>query len=317
MKRFQWAPLMVAGLFSAISHADGTDHDKAVASFDEARKMIEDGKCDVAIPKLEESLRYEASVGAHFSMADCYEPRDGLRAWTELREAERLAYIKHDDRTKAAQDRAAALEARLPIVRVTVPPSALTEPGFELRVDDFVVDRYLYLEGVLALKPGTHVVAATAPHKKWSQEVVTQPGTPVLVTVHLENELPPPPPVVVARPTVEIREAGGSQRAAALVLGGLSVGALVAGGAFGIVAMVKKNDIDSACGGVASACGLAPGSQDSRLSEQRTLTHLSTATLVAGGVMLAISVVLFQTSPKARRVEVSANGAGVSLSGDW
>lgn len=311
MKLTAWSSTIALGLVCGLAHADDSDHDKAVSAFDDARKLIEDGNCDAAIPKLEQSLRYEASVGAHFSMADCYEPRDALRAWNELREAERLAYIKHDERTKAAQDRAAALEPRLAVVRVTVPAAALAEPGFELRIDDALVDRY-FADGSLAVKPGSHVIAAKAPHKRWSQQVVAQLGTPTSVAVTLENE---PPPAPIAQPRAEPRrETGSVQRSAALVLGGVSLGTLAAGGVFGIVALVKKNDLDSACGGAASTCRSAPGSLDSQLAEQRSLTHLSTATLVAGGVMLAISFVLYQTSPK-HRADLAVNG--MPLVGSW
>ena len=81
----------VVVLLPAVARADSPDHDKAVALFDEARKLIDDNQCDAAMPKLWMSVRYEPSVGAHLSMADCLESHDPLDAWTQLREAQRLA----------------------------------------------------------------------------------------------------------------------------------------------------------------------------------------------------------------------------------
>jgi hypothetical protein len=118
---------------------------------------------------------------------------------------------------------------------------------------------------------------------------------------------------VVAAP----RDAGGPQRTAALVLGGLGLATLIAGGAFGIVALVKKGDIESACGGVASTCKSAPGSLDSQVAEQQTFTHFSTVALVVGGALAVSGVVLYLTSPKAARVAITAGLSSVSLSGRW
>src|SRR4030081_2440821 len=113
--RFVCTLIVAVVMFPAIARADSPDHDKAVALFDEARKLIDDNQCDAAMPKLLMSLKYEPSVGARLSMSDCLESHDPLEAWTQLREAQRLAYLKHDDRTKIAQDRASALEGKLPM----------------------------------------------------------------------------------------------------------------------------------------------------------------------------------------------------------
>ena len=287
-------------LVSTTALADGApDHDKAVALFDEARKMIDDGNCDGAMPKLEQSLRYEPSVGARLSIADCQESHNPLEAWSQLREAQRLAYLKHDERTKVAQDRAAALEAKLPIVRVVVPPQALVEPGFELRVDGVLIDRFFYLEGVLAMTAGPHEIEATTPSRRWSHQVVAQAGVTTSVSVRLEAASPKPA-AVAPPPAVAPHEPGSAQRTVGLILSGAGVASILAGSVFGGAALVKKSDIDAACGGHASACTAPLGSVDAQAAEQQTFARLSTLGFIVGGVALAAGVVLYLTAPHAR-----------------
>ncbi len=323
------AALVVAFLGAPAARADGgAEHDRAVTTFDEARKLIDAGDCERAIPKLRESLAAEPSVGARLSMADCTEAREPLEAWTNLREAERLAYLKHDERVRVAQDRATALETRIPVVRVVVPPSVLSEEGLELRVDGALVDRYFYASGVLAVKPGPHVVEASTPHRRWAQSVVAQQGATATVTVHMQDECPAPasPPTpraafVAASP----HESGSIQRSIAWALGGVGVAGLVAGAAFGLVALEKRSDITSACGGNASACTATPGSLDASEGSRREAATVSTIGFVVGGAALAGAVALYLTapssSPAADRVGVAAaparDGASVVLTGRW
>src|SRR5579859_3020785 len=121
---------LASGLFTpAVALADAPNHDKASAAFEEARHLIDAGDCRSAIAKLNESLAYEASVGARLSLADCYEPTDPLEAWTQVRSAELLAFTRHDDRVEVAHDRATALAAKLPAVHLVIPGDAADTPG--------------------------------------------------------------------------------------------------------------------------------------------------------------------------------------------
>jgi len=69
------ACLACAGAAARPAAADD-DHEKALETFQAARAAIAAGDCVSALPKLEESLAYEPSVGAHLSIADCYEQVD-------------------------------------------------------------------------------------------------------------------------------------------------------------------------------------------------------------------------------------------------
>lgn len=300
---------------SSLARADGSDRERAVVAFEEARKMIAAGDCEGGIAKLEQSLRYEPSIGARLSMADCYETRDPLVAWTNLREAERLSYVKQDERRKVAHDRAAALEAKLPIVKVNISEAVLNAPGLELRVDGELVDPFFYSSGTLAMKPGPHVVEATIPSKRWSQDVVAQPGATTSVTVQLQDApagRPAPPPIEGPPP-------GQTQRTIGLVIAGVGVASLVAGGAFGLAALTEKNDIEKSCGGSAASCMAMPGSLDGAKAQQQSFALLSTVGFIAGGTLLAGGLFLYVIAPKANapRVGMAVSWNSVVLKGSW
>lgn len=302
-------------LAPAIARADSPDHDKAVALFDEARKLIDDNQCDAAMPKLEMSLKYEPSVGARLSMADCLESHDPLDAWTELREAQRLAYLKHDDRTKIAQDRATALESKLAMVHVALPADVVHQPGLEVRVDGTLIDSFFYESGALALKAGPHVIEASLPNRRWSQQVVAQLGATTSVNAQLVQTNAPRS---AALKPIELpsHDTGGAQRTIGLLLGGVGLASLGVGGVFGGAALAKKGDIDAACGGSAQTCTAAPGSMDAQKSEQQNYARLSTLGFVVGGVAVAAGVVLYLTAPHAKTtVAVTGSLGGMSLVG--
>jgi len=305
----------VVFLFPAMARADSPDHDKAVALFDEARKLIDENQCDTAVPKLETSLRYEPSVGARLSLADCLESHDPLGAWTQLREAQRLAYLKHDDRTKIAQDRATALEAKLAMVHVALPADVVRQPGLEVRVDGTLIDSFFYESGTIALKAGPHVVEVALPNRRWSQQVVAQLGATTSVNAQLVQTNASAP--VTVRPIeTPSHDPGGAQRGIGILLGGVGLAALGVGGIFGGAALAKKGDIDAACGGSAQTCTAAPGSMDAGRSEQQNYARLSTLGFVVGGVAVAAGVVLYLTAPHAKTsVAVTGSLGGVSLVG--
>jgi hypothetical protein len=314
-RRHRWlfaAPFVLA---AATAHAQGAnDHDKAVALFDEAVKLIDANDCDTAQLKLDQSLRYEQSVGAHLSMANCIESHNPLEAWKHLREAQRLAYLKHDERSKIAADRATALEARLPVVHVVIPALMLQEPGLEVRVDGVIVDRFFYESGMIAMPAGAHAIEASTPTRRWSHDVVAQAGATTNVTVNLQ-----PIPTAPAAQVVEGHERGGGQRAAGLVIGGLGLGVLAAGGILGAAALVKKSDITTACGGNAHSCTAPVGSLDTVLADHQTFAHLATVSFVVGGAAFLAGTLLFLTAPHSRSVAVTGafdgRSGGVQLLG--
>jgi hypothetical protein len=274
----RWAFLALGVAVATATHparAQDTDHRKAVQAFTTARAAIDAGNCRAAIPKLRESLAFEASVGAHLSMADCFEQIDALAAWNELKAAEQLAVERSDDRSAVAHARAAALESKLAGLRVTLAAEAAGVGAAEARLDGSVVPEFVWRGGFVAATPGAHTIEVVAPGKRpWRSRVVLSIGSVAAVAVTLEEDAvkapeaaPVAPPASVApqaavgvapvpaSPSMPSEgHAGSAQRTAGFVTGGVGLALLGVGGAFGIAALVKSGDLRNACGGDVQRC---------------------------------------------------------------
>jgi hypothetical protein len=325
--------MVCSGVAAGRAAADEGDHDKAVEAFRAARADIEAGDCAAAIPKLEESLAHEPSVGAHLSIADCYEQVDLVAAWRKLQDAADLAEAKSDPRVGIARERAAALEPRLSMVHFAYAPEGTDLSGLQVRIDGSL-EPLLRRRGSLPTTPGAHDVEVSLPHKKtWRGRVVARSGTIVEVSVALEDEAvvtnaaaavstasspdQPGPPADEAPPR------GRAQQTAAFWTGGAGLVGMGAGAVFGIVALSDNAKLRDACGGNVHRCDAPNGSSNvtQLQSDARVAATVSTVGFVLGGVALATGIVLYATAPSARRVAVRAIAApragGISVEGPF
>src|SRR3954452_6219670 len=126
-------------LSSSALAQDSAAHADAVARFEEGTRLVEQGNCPAAIPKLIQSLEKEEGVGAHLNLADCY-ARTGApeRAWMEFKSAERFATLKrNDERREVAHNGAYALERKLLRLTLTIPYAE----GLEVRINGLLIER--------------------------------------------------------------------------------------------------------------------------------------------------------------------------------
>jgi len=318
--------VFVTGLATTPAYADESEHDKAAASFQEGRKYIEAGNCDGAITKLRDSLAHEPSIGARLSLADCTEAADPVSAWTLLKEAAAQAFVTHDDRLPVIEQRAAALEKKTPTILVTFAPNTIEAPGFEMRVDGVLIDRYVYKGGVIVVKPGRHLMEATAPGRRWSDTINVDATLPARVSVMMQQEPctsaagggagTAPVPVAVDAP-------GSTRRTLGLTLAGVGIAGIATGAVFGIVTLSKKSSIDDACGGNAGSCTAPRGSVDGDRDAANTTATISTASFIAGGIALLGGAALYFTAPSATTGKVTVApsvaraGTGLGLEGSW
>jgi hypothetical protein len=323
-----------------------------VQAFASARADIDAGNCKAAIPKLEFSLANEPSVGAHLSMADCYEELDLLAAWRELKEAANLAAERHDDRLQVARARAAALEPRLATIRLAAPQSTLERAGLEVRIDGILVRPFLYRDGAVATTPGTHEVEVLAPKKKpWRQRVALAATGAVELRVTLEDEPAPPEPAAAPAPaspeppaaaplsapgapapglapaTVPPHDAiapsspamtgnaGGTQRLIGAVAAGLGLAGVGLGAVSGVVALGRNSDLRRACGGSVQQCRPTPdmSSVTQAQDSARSAAAVSTAGFVAGGALVVTGVVLYLVAPSLSAPSPSPRDARLGL----
>jgi hypothetical protein len=325
-----------------IAFAQASPQDQAVAQslYDEAKRLMAAEKWSDACPKLEESQRLDPTPVTEFYLADCYE-RAGrtASAWTTFLD---LAATEHKnggaksaDRERVARDRAKALEPKLTQLVIDVPPAARVA-GLVVKRDGEVV-REGQWGTPLAVDPGKHTVEASAPGKlPWTtSQDVQSPGAST--TVHVEALADPPvtaPPVTPGpaptQPGAALGSAPGADTGAGgssplktvgLIVGGVGVAGLVAGGIFGALALSKNSAANSGhCGGSLGSANQCDATGVSDRSDAVSFGNVATIAFIAGGVLAAGGVTLWLVAPSGHvqvAPAVGQNGGGLLLRGNF
>ncbi|MFO0616490.1 MAG: serine/threonine-protein kinase [Polyangiaceae bacterium] len=211
---------------------------RADALFEEGRNMMSAGQYASACPKFEESQKLRPGIGTLFNLADCHEKvGKTILAYQEFKEVvDRTKVALQPERQKIAEERVAALEAKLGKLVIQIPPTQL-RVTVELDGTQLLPDRI----GVPLLMPaGDHTVRATTPQDAGDpfETSFTMPGGGATTTVTIP---------VAAGPKME-RNTG------LAVVGGILTGL---GGLclLGAVVVVSQSDGDP--GGGVAALGLA------------------------------------------------------------
>jgi len=309
------AALACAASFPCVALAQSADNKVAAeALFDEARKLVSDGKYAAACAKFEQSQRLDPGIGTLLYLADCYEKAGRFAsAWATFREgASQAKAAGQTDRASAGEARAAALEGRLSRLKLEVAPQNGTREGFVLRRGGNPVAKDLF--GVAVPVDGAEwLVEASAPGAKpWSKKVVvraegdsvtldvpaleTESGAPAPAPV----EPPAPAPVVPApAPGPAPRDdapAGETQRTLGLVVGGVGLVGIGFGTYFGLRAISKNSDAKELCDG---AVCRDPRGVD-LTDEAREAATISNITFGVGLAALVGGSVLYLTAPSGR-----------------
>jgi hypothetical protein len=260
--------------------------------FKAAKTLRDAGKVAEACAAFEQSKQLAPGVGVTLFLADCYE-RLGrtASAWTQFREAEKLAHDRKDKRADVAHRHAATLESKVNRVVVVVSP-ALALAGTELRVDGTGPIPESDWKSGFAVDPGDHLVTLGVPgapphvaraHVDATIPVVTvtigdPPPLPVAAPV-----VPPaaPPPAAVTPPEPMGHSDLPTRRIAMYGLLGASVVGVGVGGAF--LAAKNQSVTNDPNGSPQMDHGAAIG---------------STVAFAAGGAALVSAIVLYLTAPE-------------------
>jgi len=315
---------LVLGAGSASAQSD-EQRAAAQALFDEARRLMGDGRHAEACPKLEESQRLDPGVGTQFNLAVCYETIGRTAsAWSLFLEVAATANRGAERaREQVARARAAALEPRLPRLRIVVPEQARTSG---LRVERGSVQVGPAQWGVpLPTDPGRYEVTASAPGKRPWRIDVTVEQNPETYTVTLRPLADAPARASgAAREELSWFEALGTQRKIALGVGAGAVVALGVGGVFGLLALDADSESGETCrDNACDATGLR------RRNDALAHGNRATVVFIAGGALAAAAVTLYLTGeseddarqerPHARAFEIApavlAGGAGLVAQG--
>lgn len=317
--------------FPAAARADEADDTAAAeVAFREANRLMDAGKIAEACPKLAASHRLDPSYGAVYNLGTCYEALGKTAsAWAAFTEAAaRARKSRETERHDKAARSAAALEPKLVKLRVTV---RSRPAGLVVKRSGAAIDPALW-ESEIPVDPGSYTLTASAPGKQsWSRTVtLATPGKtsfvevpPLLESVAIKSV--PPLPLVIARPAspeAPAHRGMSAQRAMALGAGGVGVAGVTVGVVFAVVAtsiwdQARQGHCDQA--NVCDERGLALH------GDARTMSHVSTAGFIAGGVGLAAGVTLWLTAPDARDAKTRqslrvapltfATGGGLMLTG--
>ena len=285
----------------------------AILAYDQAEKLMSEGKVGEACTKYEESQRLDAQLGTLLHLADCLEKNGRpASAWARFREAAELAEKRGDPRQGLASGHARALEPKLSKLQIDV-PAGMEPAALHVERDKVAIESSLWGVAV-PTDPGSYVITASAPGRRpWSSRVeVRADGSTTAVRIpELENDTgastaasgvsspaPAAPEPVTAEPS------GGGVPWLAVGALAVGVGGVAVGTIFGLQSQSRRDESEPYCDG--NTCWDQRGKtlRDDAISAG----NISTIGFVVGGVGLAAGTVLWFTS----RPSTSSNSAGFS-----
>ncbi len=262
--------------------------------FNDAQKLIKEGRVAEACPKLAEAHKLDPTPGTLLNLGDCYE-RIGktASAYGTFDEAEVLAKKNNDpSRAKEAEKRKGLVLPKLVKVVIHV-PDASKAAGLVIKWDDQALGEGRW-ETPFPVDPGDHMVEAVAPGRRaWRAKAkVEGSGTTNIDVPRLQVD--------------DKSKADGAgaqvpywsgQRIGGVATMGIGAGALIAGVVTGALTMVKSGDVKKLCDFEKGTCVSQEGldQRDSAL----VLSNATNGLLIGGGVLLATGIIVFALAPKA------------------
>lgn len=278
--------------------------------FQLGREASDKGDFAKARELFQKSIELHPTPGALLNLAVC-EEHLGLIASAYVRFRQFTDLVpSSDDRYAGAKRSAAALEPRLPKLRIELAAGA---PAGTTVTRDGIAVAGRNLGAELPVDPGKHAVVVTAPgHDERRYEVTLSeaqkeslkvepgpasaaqddpkaPAPSALVTAAPTATTPPPPP-----PSSGMRTAG-------FVLGGVGVAGLAVGGITGALTLSKTSEVEGMCPNPDRCTTEGVAVADSA----RTLGLVSTVSFIAGAALVGAGVFLVITGKPAAPTETA------------
>ena len=280
MRRTAMVTVLAASLLvTCVAAAEpGANKAAADALFAEGRALAAQGKYAEACAKYAESERFEPAVGTSLNLGECHEKLGHTAsAYGAFGEAKRLAALRNDpDREAVAAERRAAIEKRLSRIALSVPSNT---SGMKVLLDGQELGTGA-IGASIPVDPGKHIVRAIVPDKPpYEKEVLVGPGplTVAIEVVFLGDKPAPEPPTTA--------------RNVGVVVGAAGLVGVLAGGVFGVAAIVKNNASKDEC--LPSNATQCSQRGISLRNQAGTFADVSTGTLIGGGVLVGLGVGLF------------------------
>ncbi len=273
--------------------------------FREGRSAMQDKDYDTACTRFSESQKKEPAPGTSLNLGECEERRNHLVAARDAFVSAAANFLTADKKGYAT-GRAEALDKRIPkvVVRVAGAPK-----GTIVRAGERVVE-----QGVeVRLDPGDVAFSIEAPATRTKKTTVTLKEGNALTEVELGPldvdgpVVPKPKPEVVTAPKPQPGAEASPLRTVGWVLASVGAASLVVGGVTGIMTLDRASTVKDHCDGDL-ACD---PEGTSAASSGKTLSLVSTITVIAGVVGLgAGGALLLTTSPAKKTATTIGPGPG-------
>ncbi|MDI1429694.1 tetratricopeptide repeat protein [Polyangium sorediatum] len=296
----------------------------ARALFQQADEEMAVGDFAHACPRFEEVKQlFPVHINTGIKLAECYVGQGRpASAWAELSRVKAVAEGQQKaDKVQFITERLAVLQ--VPQMTVDVPAEVAAIPGLVIRRNSVELGPGQW--GVpLPVDPGMYHIEATAPGRTgWERRVAVVPkAAPIDPPVTVQIEAPPPHAVAASKQEgIEITRpvAAGvappppssGLRTAGIVGMGLGAAGLGVGAILGGVAIARNGQSNE---GHCDAQDHCSRTGYALRKEALALGNGSTAAFVAGGVVLAVGVVLFARSAPAPAGKERDGRGGATMS---
>jgi hypothetical protein len=300
--------MAAAALAASPALGQSSQAKRAESIFREGREAATKGDMKTACANFEESVSLARAPGPILNLADCEEQRGRLVSAAK-RWAEGLELLEPgDERVAFAKKRAAALDKRLPRIRVSLDLGPEIKPGADIRVSIGGVEMPAEeANKPQPVDPGEIMIVAVAGQTTGGAKVRISEGERQEVTVKVggePNKMIPELPVP-DKPSSPMRTAG-------FVAGGVGVAGLVVFGVTGGLMASYHGVVSDRC--TANKQCDAEGLK--AVESGKSLTPINTAALIVGiaGVAAGVTLILLSPSPSAPSVALRA---GASPGGAW
>ncbi|HTV19005.1 MAG TPA: hypothetical protein VMG12_10050 [Polyangiaceae bacterium] len=328
----RWLALSLAAAApSAAQTAPGAARDLPAAEslYEAGKQLILDGRCELAVERLQASQSLDPAVGTLLLIGHCQEQLGKTAsAWAAFRSARSLAQsLRQADREQIADTRARALEPRLARIEIEL-PAAVDTVSWSIREDGRELPRAL-IGVALPVDPGPREIRVSAPGYEPFVTPVVIADAPAVTRVRIPPLTPRPrqpepvalgalePPAAPTPRDVPAPRASTSRVLQALAYTGVGLGAAGLGVAagYGISARHRFDDAVGECpAGLCSPRGRRLRESGDRQATIATVSAVSGAVLMASGISLWIAMPTGDGSRDAAAVGVAPVGdAGFGL----
>lgn len=269
----------------------------AEALFEQARAAMAAGSFDIACARFRDSDKLDPAVGTRFNLADCEERRGRVATAWSLFRGVLSELAQDDDRRPIAEERARALESRIPYLKMR--PNADAPPGLRVRIDGVELGEGSF--GVaLPMDPGAHELVlipadgGAGQRSTFALREGEHLDLPIRLAPTGASQSAEPRPVDEGLLGSEPFTARNSQQKWAYVAGGVGVASVAFGAVTGIITVNKKSTANANCSDRHRVCNQAGVDAN---ESGKTYGTLSAVGLGLGVVGLATGAILWLTAP--------------------